>query len=294
MQKLLTALTAGLVISLAGAAAVVAEGPGLFEGGMNCQTPCEGNPQSGFVQGIIGNSETIIAYSDDVCYRNDHLITALDEMALTYYMVMDDPAALEASLQGGGWDIILVNHVGYHAVSNSWDEIHAALLGGAKVAVATYDADGSNDYSGYVDDLYMAIGADAAVMDIEDSDPIYGWLAQRFVLNAWADISATVFDEPALWNCYVDDGDHLEVSDWTAAVQGWVPGYDVTQGATVNRDGDCGSVFMSWIPDNFYDDDNGNGTYDSVDLWKNIVQGFLTGATAVEGETWGGLKVLYR
>ena len=295
MQKLLTALTAGLVMALAGAGAVVAEGPGLFESPTNSYAVTEYAPHAEVVQGVMGNTQTIIVYSDDLCYGNNHVVTALDNMGLTYTLHYADPGGFEANLQSAAWDIILVNHDLVFELSNSWDEVHAALLAGSKVAVATFDADGSQDYSGFVDDLYMAIGADAAVMDIMDADPVYGWLGQRFVLNALTDISASVFNLPdSIINCYIDDGDHLEVTDWTAAVQGWAPAYDVMLGATVNRNGDCGSVFMSWLPDNFYDDDNSNGTYDAVELWMNILQGFLTGATAVEGETWGGLKVLYR
>jgi hypothetical protein len=261
----------------------------------NSEMITEWEPWSAEIEGGIETEQDIIAYTDDLCFQRDYVRQALEIMGLTHTLYYADPAGFEAALQAGGWEIILVNHNLIHSVSNSWDEIHAALLAGAKVAVATYDADGSNDYSGFVDDLYMAIGADAVVADVAEPNDVHIWLPQRFVISLLTPIVGTVFDDPdTTMNCYIDDGDEMLVTDWLAAVQGWMPDYADEMGSTVNRNGDCGSVFMSWLPDNYWDDDNVNAWPDGAELWMNILEGFLTGATATETGTWGQVKSLYR
>lgn len=261
----------------------------------NSESITEWEPMVVEVQGGVELEQDIIVYTDDLCFQRNYVLDALDIMGLSYTAHIADPMGFETALQAGGWEIILVNHNLIHLVSYSWDEIHSALLGGAKVAVATYDADASDDYSGFVDDLYQAIGANSVTADLGTPNDVFVWLPQRFVIDLLSPIPGTVFDEPdTTMNCYIDDGDEMEVADWLAAVQGWMPDYDVNTGATVNQYGDCGSVFMSWLPDNYWDDDNVNAWPDAVELWMNILEGFLTGATAVETGTWGGVKALYQ
>lgn len=294
MKKLLTVLVLGLALMLGSTGALMAGDPVTLTRTTNSNVITDYIPWSAYVDGMIPNSQDIVVYTDDYCFSNDHVVQALDALGLGYTLFYADPVGFENALIGSDWDIVLVNHNLVLAASAAWDDVLDELENGAKVAVATFDADGSDDASGFVDELYMAIGVEDDLVDVDYPNPIYGWMPGNFVLSAYTPLAAVVFDEPdTTINCYIDDGDVCEIAEMNA-VQGWTPGYAVDMGATANRYNDCGSVFMSWLPDNYMDDDDSSGMHDSAELWMNIIQGFLTGATATEAETWGGLKTLYR
>ena len=221
------------------------------------------------------HAASIIVYTDDCVMGNDYVVTALTDMGLAYTLYSSDYAGFEAALAGGTWDIVLVNHDCYYELSYAWDDVVNAYMGGSKIAVATFDWDGSNDYSGYVDDL-LALGEHTWAQDIIDQPPVYVWNADPVFTGL-----PTMLTSP-FSGSYIDEGD---VWSWTTAEAGITPDPEVRM-ADCNIRG-CDLIFFGFVVDEL-------GAADGVAIWKNVLTYFLTGPSAVDHVTWGAVKTLVR
>lgn len=238
----------------------------------NAAVPSTVTPYNTVVGGV--RTDNILVYSDDY-QAHDYLLAALNAEGLAYTLFYGDPTGFRTAVQSGAYNAIFVSHENYFEVSYAWGDLINAYNAGAKLAVFTFDWDGSHDYSGRVRDL-LALGEHTQSRDIATQGSVYVWNQNPIFTG----LSATLTSPYS--GAYNDEGDSW---NYLTAESGWfaapTPG-----GANLNL-GEC-LVLGGFTADEL-------SSADGVTLWRNVIDYVLgCGSSATEASTWGALRSIYR
>ena len=216
------------------------------------------------------DTQSIVVYTDD-CYGYDLVLTALNQLGLGYDLYWFDYAGFETAVASGAYDVIIVNNACYYECSYAWDDIYNEFMAGKAGVIATFDWDGSNDYSGYVDEL-LALNDHTWAGDLQNATPVYAWNMDPVFTGT--DGVLSVFTDG-----YIDNGD---VWNWTTAEGGIQP---VPTPGMANVNLACPRIYIGFAPDEYEQ-------ADVVQMWKNCILWVISGPTATEHTTWGSVKSL--
>ena len=226
-------------------------------------------PYSGQVPGL--RTQSIVVYTDD-CYGYDLVLSALNQLGLGYDLYWFDYAGFETAVASGAYDVIIVNNACYFECSYAWDDIYNEFMAGKAGVIATFDWDGSDDYSGYVDDL-LALNDHVWATGLDNATTQYAWNMNP--VFAGTDGILSVYTDG-----YIDNGDTWS---WTTA-EGGITSTPEPRTATVNLA--CPRIYIGFAPDEMEQ-------AETIQMWKNCILWVTSGPTATEQATWGGVKALY-
>jgi hypothetical protein len=220
---------------------------------------------------------SVVAYTDD--YQGyDYIVDALNQLGMGYDLYMSDPDGFEVAVQTGNYDLILVNHENYFTVSNAWDDIAAELAAGKKAIVSTFDCDGSDDYSGGMDDILGFAGHEWNY-DVQTAGDMYGW--DHFWGPLWTGMPNPCV--PVMPDAYFDEGDGIfGYADNSFA--GWTPAF--SDGDIAMNTFCCSIIVACWVADEYSPEC-------AIQWWKNSILFLTEGPTVTARTTWGSVKALY-
>jgi hypothetical protein len=221
-------------------------------------------PQAPEVVKHTGAVEQILVYTDDYVLSPSvrYPIVALDNLFKSYTHVADDPVTFRTTLASQTWDIVIVSHNNLFDMGNSWTELDAYVQGGGRLALSTFDVDGSHSEA---TSLWWTLGA-VYVLSIPDPpQPVYRWnLAHPIFTNPNAVPNLIVATDG-----YIDHGDHVSVGSG-APLAGFTPSYSTGDAAIVEAN-NTETILMSFTLCEFRGDQDTDGTLDAVELWENVI-----------------------
>ena len=211
-----------------------------------------------------GAVEQILVYTDDyvLAPQNRYPIVALDNLGKSYTHVADDPATFRTTLASQTWDIVIVSHCNWYDMGNSWTELDAYVQGGGRLALSTFDVDGSHSEA---TTLWSTLGA-SYVSDIPDPpQPVYRWNTAHAIFT----VPNAVPNLIVATDGYIEHGDHLSVGSGTP-LAGFTISYSANDVAIVEANSG-GTILMSFLLCEFRGDQDTDGKLDAVELWENVI-----------------------
>lgn len=241
----------------------------------NCTIPVTYNPHMETHEG--DGRASIVVYTDEA-FLAYHVITALNNLGLAYTVYYDDYIGFEMAVASGTFDVIVVDHNNYYEFSNAWDDIYNELVGGARGVICSFDWDGSNDASGYVDDVLL-LGGHTHSVDWSTCLPVYPWPPASNPI--WGSLPAVL---NPLNTGYIDDGDEF-TGDASNSFAGTTMAFDAAH--VVMNYVPCQLVLAGWTPGQYM-------AADAVMWWENAITYVLSGVTPVQEKSWGAIKTQFR
>ena len=222
---------------------------------------------------VYGFGESrILVYTDDGLRTpgNRHVDRALQSLGLPYTVFNDDPNGFAAALASQSWDLVIVDHNGYYAIGNLWEELRAYLEAGGSLLITTFDVDGSHGESTL---LWQDIGASAAGDQVSVPLPVQWWQRGHPLFNT----PETVPDFSLMQNYYLDSGDFLVASPATGAVAGFVSSPTAGQAAIIVSHA-YSAVLNSFLIAQNISDLDADGKPDGQELYANEIDFLLRGS----------------
>lgn len=205
----------------------------------------------------------ILVYTDDgyVEPALRYVIVALNDLGKNYTHYPDDPTGFVAALTTQHWDMVIADHDNYYEFGNNWVELENYVIGGGRLALSTFDIDGSHSEP---TSLWATLGVQWTA-DMPYPEPIYRWEPAHPIFNVPNAIGDLTYYEED----YIDDGDHVSATTGTA-----LAGFTIsptTEYAGIVTDNGGRTVLMSFLSCEFRSDEDSDGKLDAVELWENVI-----------------------
>lgn len=241
--------------------------PAYGSDGQNQDSDAPATPPQPQVPQVVkhaGTVEQILVYTDDyvVAPPARYPIVALDNLGKSYTHVMDNPPTFRTTLASQTWDIVIVSHCNNFDMGNSWTELDAYVQGGGRLAIATFDVDGSHSEA---TTLWTTLGA-SYWSDNPNPQPVYRWAPGHAIFT----IPNSVGDLTVFTPGYIDNGDDLGTGGPNEALAGFVT--IPTNGHVAIVEWNSGkTILMSFLLCEFRADQDTDGKLDAVELWENVI-----------------------
>lgn len=205
----------------------------------------------------------VLVYSDDypMSPSSRYVIVALDSLGINYTHFSDDPSGFGSALISQPWDLVIVDHCNYYSIGNYWTELEEYVHNGGLLILSTFDVDGSDSEP---TTLWSTLGVHWT-SDMLYPEPVYRWAPSHPLFT----FPNTVEDLSLYTEEYYDDGDHVTATTGTP-VAGFSP--SITEGFSAIVIGNAyPTILFSFILDEFRNDEDNDGTLDTIELWENAI-----------------------
>lgn len=193
--------------------------------------------------------------------------TALQQLGCSYTLYNDDRAGFETALTTGTWDIVIFDEESFGSSPSLYDALNNYVLGGGRLIFDSWNVLYISAHP-----LWNTLGFNY-VNYIDAQMPVYWWVPTHAFFNSPNSVpQLTVGTE------YTNvDGQVLTVLPGFQVLAGFTtPGPDPFQEAMIF--GNNGkTVFLSFMPNNFPNDVDGDLVPDMSELYANLVKGLCEG-----------------
>lgn len=214
----------------------------------------------------------ILVYADDVFHGapNTFLDQALQRLGLSYTAHYNgDWYGFEANLVGGGWDLVLVGDDNYGPPDSTLVALNDYVVGGGKLVFHGWTVEyqlGSP--------LWATLGFQFGGSDYDPPDPVWWWEPIHPVFSDPESVPEFLALSGSRYGIHGQSG---EPYPGFAALAGYTtPGPDPWRAALIlgneNR-----TVFKGFLDGQNDADRDGDGVFDGVELWVNLISGIQTG-----------------